>query len=176
MRKSRSANSTGAARLSSALILPTSHLRLTTWTSSPNTLRRKAILCRTDHIRRTAEELPSLTHRKVTRSNLSSGVRNSIFASNLPAVCANTRPQRICSAGTCVGECFVHNFPSMIWRNRIWFLCALALSSALSAWAQDVVDSDIGRPSGVNGPVRKAKAVTQKSSDDETEPDAPKAT
>ena len=63
----------------------------------------------------------------------------------------------------------------MIWRNRIWFLCALILSSALSAWAQDIVDSDIVRPSGVNGPVRKAKAVTQKNSDDETESDAPKA-
>jgi serine-type D-Ala-D-Ala carboxypeptidase (penicillin-binding protein 5/6) len=63
----------------------------------------------------------------------------------------------------------------MIWRNRIWFLCALILSSALGAWAQDVVDSDIVRPSGVNGPVRKAKAVTQKSSDDDTESAAPKA-
>jgi D-alanyl-D-alanine carboxypeptidase (penicillin-binding protein 5/6) len=63
----------------------------------------------------------------------------------------------------------------MIWRNRIWFLCALILSSALSAWAQDVVDSDIARPSSVNGPVRKAKAVTQKSSDDDTDSDAPKA-
>jgi serine-type D-Ala-D-Ala carboxypeptidase (penicillin-binding protein 5/6) len=63
----------------------------------------------------------------------------------------------------------------MIWRNRIWFLCALILSSALGAWAQDVVDSDIVRPSGVNGPVRKAKAVTQKSADDETESAAPKA-
>jgi len=63
----------------------------------------------------------------------------------------------------------------MIWRNRIWFLCALVLSSALSAWAQDVVDSDIVRPGSVNGPVRKAKAVTQKSSDDDTESAAPKA-
>jgi serine-type D-Ala-D-Ala carboxypeptidase (penicillin-binding protein 5/6) len=63
----------------------------------------------------------------------------------------------------------------MIWRNRIWFLCALVLSSALSAWAQDVVDSDIVRPSGVNGPVRKAKPVTQKSSDEEAESAAPKA-
>src|SRR5215470_8956124 len=61
----------------------------------------------------------------------------------------------------------------MIWRNRIWFLCALILSSALSARAQDVVDTDIVRPSGVHGPVRKAKAVTQKDSDDES--DAPKA-
>jgi D-alanyl-D-alanine carboxypeptidase (penicillin-binding protein 5/6) len=54
----------------------------------------------------------------------------------------------------------------MIWRNRIWFLCALILSSALSAWAQDTVDSDLVRPSGVAGPVRKAKAVTQKESTD----------
>ena len=50
----------------------------------------------------------------------------------------------------------------MIWRNRIWLLCALILSSALSAWAQDTVDSDLVRPSGVNGPVRKAKAVTRR--------------
>jgi D-alanyl-D-alanine carboxypeptidase (penicillin-binding protein 5/6) len=63
----------------------------------------------------------------------------------------------------------------MIWRNRIWFLCALILSSTLSAWAQDVVDSDIVRPSGVNAPVRKAKAVTQKNSDDDTESEAPTA-
>ena len=63
----------------------------------------------------------------------------------------------------------------MIWRNRIWFLCALILTSALGAWAQDVVDSDIVRPSGVKGPVRKAKAVTQKSADDDTESAAPKA-
>ena len=59
----------------------------------------------------------------------------------------------------------------MIWRNRIWLLCALILSSALSAWAQDTVDSDLVRPSGVNGPVRKAKAVTQKeSTDDDVNP------
>ena len=84
------------------------------------------------------------------------------------------RRQGTCSGGTCARKRFVRNFPSMIWRNRIWFLCALMLSSALSAWAQDIVDPDIVRPSGVNGPVRKAKAVTQKSSDDETESDAPK--
>src|SRR4029077_17772773 len=57
----------------------------------------------------------------------------------------------------------------MIWRNRIWFLCALILSSTVGAWAQDIVDSEIVRPSGVNGPVRKAMAVTQNSSDDDTE-------
>ena len=70
---------------------------------------------------------------------------------------------------------FVHNFPSMIWRNRSWFLCALILSSALSSWAQDVVDSDIVRPSGVSAPVRKAKAVAQESSDEDTDSEAPKA-
>ena len=63
----------------------------------------------------------------------------------------------------------------MIWRNRIWLLCALILSSALSAWAQDTVDSDLVRPSGVNGPVRKAKAVTHKeSTDDDAESAAQK--
>ena len=75
----------------------------------------------------------------------------------------------------CAGKNFASNFPSMIWRNRIWFLCALILSSVLSARAQDTVDSDLIRPSGVNGPVRKAKAVTEKSADDDTESDAPKA-
>ncbi|HEY6155201.1 MAG TPA: D-alanyl-D-alanine carboxypeptidase family protein [Candidatus Udaeobacter sp.] len=63
----------------------------------------------------------------------------------------------------------------MIWRNRIWLVCALILTSVLSARAQDVVDPDIIRPSGVNGPVRKAKAVAQKNSDDEEDSDAPKA-
>jgi D-alanyl-D-alanine carboxypeptidase (penicillin-binding protein 5/6) len=63
----------------------------------------------------------------------------------------------------------------MIWRNRIWFLCALLLSSPLSAWAQDVVAPDIVRPSGVDAPVRKAKAVTQKNSDDDSDSEAPKA-
>jgi D-alanyl-D-alanine carboxypeptidase (penicillin-binding protein 5/6) len=75
----------------------------------------------------------------------------------------------------CAVTRFVANFPSMIWRNRIWFLCALILSSALSGWAQDTVDSDLVRPSGVTGPVRKAKAVTQKeSADDDAESAAPK--
>jgi D-alanyl-D-alanine carboxypeptidase (penicillin-binding protein 5/6) len=82
--------------------------------------------------------------------------------------------QQICGAGTCAGKRFVANFPSMIWRNRIWFLCALILSSVLSARAQDTVDSDLVRPSGVHGPIRKAKAVTEKSADDDTESDAPK--
>jgi D-alanyl-D-alanine carboxypeptidase (penicillin-binding protein 5/6) len=62
----------------------------------------------------------------------------------------------------------------MIWRNRISLVCALILISALSGWAQDTVDSDIVRPSGVNGPVRKAKPVTQKNADDDRESDAPK--
>src|SRR5436305_9454110 len=62
----------------------------------------------------------------------------------------------------------------MIWRNRIWFVCALVLSSGLSAWAQDTVDSDLVRPSGVHGPVRKAKAVTKKDADDDTESATPR--
>src|SRR5215468_4699302 len=94
MRRLRSANSTEAARLSSAPILRTSHLRSTTWTSSPNTLRQKVIHCRTDHIRRTAEELPSLTHRKVTRSNLSSGVKNNLPYVILPSVRGSQGMQR----------------------------------------------------------------------------------
>ena len=49
------------------------------------------------------------------------------------------------------------------------------LSSALGAWAQDVVDSDIVRPSGVHGPVRKAKVVAEKDVDDDIESAAPKA-
>src|SRR2546430_14962205 len=75
----------------------------------------------------------------------------------------------------CVTKTFVSNSSAMIWRNRIWLLCALILSSVLSARAQDTVNSDLVRPSGVNGPVRKAKAVTEKSADDDTESDAPKA-
>jgi D-alanyl-D-alanine carboxypeptidase (penicillin-binding protein 5/6) len=63
----------------------------------------------------------------------------------------------------------------MIWRNRIWFLCALLLTSPLTTRAQDVVDSDIVRPTAVHGPVRRAKAVTQKDSDDDSDSDAPKA-
>jgi len=59
--------------------------------------------------------------------------------------------------------------------HRIWILCVLILSSALSARAQDTVDSDIVRPSGVNGPVRKAKAVAEKDADHDTESAAPKA-
>jgi D-alanyl-D-alanine carboxypeptidase (penicillin-binding protein 5/6) len=47
----------------------------------------------------------------------------------------------------------------MMWRKRIWFFCAFVLVSALGAWAQEGVDSEIVRPSGVSGPVRKAKAV-----------------
>jgi D-alanyl-D-alanine carboxypeptidase (penicillin-binding protein 5/6) len=51
-------------------------------------------------------------------------------------------------------------------RNRILFLCALILSSALGAWGQEGVDSNIVRPGGVSGPVRKAKAVTAQDADD----------
>jgi serine-type D-Ala-D-Ala carboxypeptidase (penicillin-binding protein 5/6) len=48
--------------------------------------------------------------------------------------------------------------------SRTWlcFLCALILSSVPSVWSQDAADSESVRPSGVSGPVRKAKAVTAK--------------
>jgi len=54
----------------------------------------------------------------------------------------------------------------MIWRKRIWFFCAFVLVSALGAWAQEGVDSEVMRPSGVSGPVRKAKAVAARDTDD----------
>jgi serine-type D-Ala-D-Ala carboxypeptidase (penicillin-binding protein 5/6) len=47
-------------------------------------------------------------------------------------------------------------------RNWLRFLCVLILSSVLNAWSQDAADSESVRPSGVSGPVRKAKAVTAK--------------
>jgi serine-type D-Ala-D-Ala carboxypeptidase (penicillin-binding protein 5/6) len=56
----------------------------------------------------------------------------------------------------------------MMWRKRIFLLCALSSVFALSAWSQDAADSDAVRPSSV-GPVRKAKAVKSKESAD---PDA----
>src|SRR5436309_2047283 len=79
------------------------------------------------------------------------------------------------SASACEGKDSVANSHPMIWRNRIRFLCALILSSVLTAGAQDTVNSDLVRPSGVNGPIRKAKAVTEKSADDDTEPVVRKA-
>jgi serine-type D-Ala-D-Ala carboxypeptidase (penicillin-binding protein 5/6) len=63
----------------------------------------------------------------------------------------------------------------MMWRKRILFLCALVLISALGAWGQDFADSDLVRPSGVSGPVRKAKAVTAKENADADIESAPKA-
>jgi D-alanyl-D-alanine carboxypeptidase (penicillin-binding protein 5/6) len=54
----------------------------------------------------------------------------------------------------------------MIWRKRIWFFCAFVLVSALGAWAQEGVDSEVVRPSGISGPVRKAKAVAARDTDD----------
>src|SRR5882724_534709 len=50
-------------------------------------------------------------------------------------------------------------------RNRIWILCAFVLVSALGAWVQEGVDPEAVRPSGVSGPVRKAKAVTARDTD-----------
>src|SRR5206468_7451437 len=66
----------------------------------------------------------------------------------------------------CAGKSFIANSPAMMWRNRIFFLCALVSIFALSAWSQDAADSQAVRPSGVNGPIRKAKAVTAKETED----------
>jgi len=55
----------------------------------------------------------------------------------------------------------------MMWRKRIWFFCAFVLISALGAWAQEGVDSEVVRPSGVSGPVRKAKAVADRDTDED---------
>ena len=54
----------------------------------------------------------------------------------------------------------------MMWRQRIFLLCALLSVFALSAWSQDAADSEAVRPRGV-GPVRKAKAVKAKESADD---------
>jgi serine-type D-Ala-D-Ala carboxypeptidase (penicillin-binding protein 5/6) len=54
----------------------------------------------------------------------------------------------------------------MMWRKRIFLLCALVLTSALGAWGQELVDSDLVRPSGVSGPVRKAKPIASQDNDD----------
>ena len=62
-------------------------------------------------------------------------------------------------------------------RNRIWIFCAFVLVSALGAWAQEEVDSEGVRPSGVSGPVRKAKAVTARDREDaDAEPTAARKT
>jgi D-alanyl-D-alanine carboxypeptidase (penicillin-binding protein 5/6) len=47
-------------------------------------------------------------------------------------------------------------------RKWLCFLCILVLSSGPNAWSQDAADSESVRPSGVSGPVRKAKAATAK--------------
>jgi serine-type D-Ala-D-Ala carboxypeptidase (penicillin-binding protein 5/6) len=53
-----------------------------------------------------------------------------------------------------------------LWRNRVWHFCAVLLVSAVAAWGQEGVDSEV-RPAGVSpGPVRKAKAVTAKDKED----------
>src|SRR5882762_8037909 len=54
----------------------------------------------------------------------------------------------------------------MMWRKRIFFLCALVSIFGLNAWSQEAADSQAVRPSGVAGPVRKAKAVTAKDTED----------
>jgi serine-type D-Ala-D-Ala carboxypeptidase (penicillin-binding protein 5/6) len=69
--------------------------------------------------------------------------------------------------GACAGKSFVGYFASMRWRNRLFSLCALLSVFALTAWSQDAEDSQTVRPSGVAGPIRKAKAVKAKESADE---------
>jgi hypothetical protein len=54
----------------------------------------------------------------------------------------------------------------MMWRKRFFFLCAFASIFALNAWSQDAADSQGVRPSGVTGPIRKAKAVAAKDTED----------
>jgi serine-type D-Ala-D-Ala carboxypeptidase (penicillin-binding protein 5/6) len=64
----------------------------------------------------------------------------------------------------------------MKWRKRIILLCAFLSVCALTAWSQDAADSQTVRPSGVAGPVRKAKPVKAKqSADEDAESSAPKA-
>jgi D-alanyl-D-alanine carboxypeptidase (penicillin-binding protein 5/6) len=49
-----------------------------------------------------------------------------------------------------------------LWRNWLCLLCVLALASGPNAWSQDAADATSVRPSGVSGPVRRAKAVSAK--------------
>jgi D-alanyl-D-alanine carboxypeptidase (penicillin-binding protein 5/6) len=49
-----------------------------------------------------------------------------------------------------------------LWRTWLCLFCVLVLASGPSAWSQVAADSEAVRPSGVSGPVRKAKAVTSK--------------
>jgi len=66
----------------------------------------------------------------------------------------------------CAGKSFAANFPSMKLRKRFFFLCALVSVFALNVWGQDGANSPSVRPSGISGPVRKAKAVTAKDTED----------
>ncbi|PYI46989.1 MAG: hypothetical protein DMF10_07940 [Verrucomicrobia bacterium] len=66
----------------------------------------------------------------------------------------------------CAGKSFIANSSTMKWRKQFFFLCALVSVFALNAWSQDAPDSQAVRPSGVSGPVRKAKAVTAKDTED----------
>src|SRR5207248_10704497 len=67
----------------------------------------------------------------------------------------------------CAGKSFIANSPAMMWRKRIFFLCALVLIFALNAWCQDAAESQAVRPSGVAGRVRKGKEVAAKDTDDD---------
>ena len=66
----------------------------------------------------------------------------------------------------CADKSFIANSSTMKWRKQFFFFCALVSVCALNAWSQDAADSQSVRPSGVSGPVRKAKAVTTKDTED----------
>src|SRR5262245_38600814 len=66
----------------------------------------------------------------------------------------------------CAHKSFVANSSAMMWCKRLFFLFALASVFALNAWSQDAADSQAVRPSGVSGPIRKAKAVTAEDRED----------
>ena len=75
------------------------------------------------------------------------------------------RTQHPLRTDACADKSFVANFrPMRFSRNWLRFLCVLILLSVPSVWSQDAADSQAVRPSGVSGPVRKAKAVTKKES------------
>jgi serine-type D-Ala-D-Ala carboxypeptidase (penicillin-binding protein 5/6) len=78
----------------------------------------------------------------------------------------NARSETGCDTA-CATNNFIANFrPMKLWRNWLCFLCVLILASAPNAWSQDAADSESVRPSGISGPVRKAKAVTAKDNED----------
>ena len=80
---------------------------------------------------------------------------------------ASSHKEKTGSDNACATKTFIANFrPMKLSRNWLCFLCVLILSSVPNAWSQDAADSESVRPSGISGPVRKAKAVTAKENED----------